>query len=400
MLVGFLQILKTTIAISLAAVVIMVPGTKSTAPFSNGIATVDTPIMQSELHGWVYGQATDGWVTDDYPRSMSVLTGRNDPIFDVSVAKGNASLNSLIEANAASDVVGFGYSQGAAVITQWLGDHANGKDPDAPPADKLSFVLIGSPNRPNGGLLARIPGLHVPLIGVTFSGATPESQYRVTDVVRQYDLFGDFPVDPLNVFALLNMFVGGDIHGDYTAVDINDPDNWVETDGNTTYIMARAKTLPLADALRSFAALFGRTNTPIIDSLEPALRYFVELGYDRTNQGVTKTLQPGSSIPRFFESLPQFADAVKQGVDSLKPVSRQPIVNPPANDTVVPNAANTTPRSVGQVKPRVLPPDTKRPMAVSGRGNPGIGNSGVTRSPAGHASAGSGSRGHSARSHR
>ncbi|MCA9335041.1 PE-PPE domain-containing protein, partial [Candidatus Saccharibacteria bacterium] len=293
--------LKTTVAVVSTAVVVMIPGTKAVDPQTNEKPEVPTEVLQQELQGWVYQQATEGWITNDYPRSMGELTGSGDPLFEVSTAIGKENLDRLIVANVVSGVVGFGYSQGATVASLWLNDHANGNDPNAPSADDVSFVLIGSPNRPNGGLLARATGVYIPVLGVPFSGATPESQYAVTDVVRQYDIFADFPADPLNVFSLLNVFaIAGAIHGDYLDVDINDPANVVEVHGNTTYIMQPAKTLPLADALRNIAALFGRTETPVIDAFEPALKYLVELGYDRTSQATTVPFQPGSSIVRFL----------------------------------------------------------------------------------------------------
>lgn len=59
-----------------------------------------------------------------------------------------------------------------------------------------------------------MPGLYVPILGVTFIGAMPDTQYKVTDVMRQYDLFGDFPIDPLNVLSVLNVLAdAGSIHG-------------------------------------------------------------------------------------------------------------------------------------------------------------------------------------------
>lgn len=61
-----------------------------------------------------------------------------------------------------------------------------------PPAVQTSFVLVANPNRPNGGILERLPGLNIPLIGVTFNGATPTESaptapMTTVDVVGQYD---------------------------------------------------------------------------------------------------------------------------------------------------------------------------------------------------------------------
>lgn len=97
----------------------------------NGTAN-ETPVflkdvLQHELQGWVYQQATDGWAMNTYPRSMGELTGKNDPLFDSSVSTGAVNLDVLITDTRASGAIGFGYSQGATVVTQWLRDHANGR---------------------------------------------------------------------------------------------------------------------------------------------------------------------------------------------------------------------------------------------------------------------------------
>ena len=349
--------LKAMVVVVPTAVVVMIPGTRVINPNSTEPEPPDTAVLQQELQGWVFNQATEGWITDDYPRSMGPLTGVGDPLFDVSMALGKAALDCLISENLTAGVVGFGYSQGAAVATLWLNDHANGKDQNAPSEEDVSFVLIGSPSRANGGLLARMAGVYVPVIGVPFGIVTPESQYAVTDVVRQYDFAADFPVDPLNIFSVLNVFVdAGAIHGDYLNVDVNDPSNVVEVRGNTTYIMQPAKTLPLADALRSLAATLGRTETPLIDAVEPVLRYLVELGYDRTNQGALTPFQPGSSIARFFNTLPQFAGAVKEGAEIMRQDSQSSIAEVSVVDEVAtPSRAIVKPRAVPSAKRRALP---------------------------------------------
>ena len=52
----------------------------------------------------------------------------------------------------------------------------------------VSFVLIGNPNRPNGGILQRFEGLTVPFAGITFDGATPtNTDFKTVDITRQYD---------------------------------------------------------------------------------------------------------------------------------------------------------------------------------------------------------------------
>ena len=69
---------------------------------------------------------------------------------------------------------------------------------------RLSFVLIGNPNRPNGGILQRFEGVEIPILGVTFDGATPTTGDISRDIARQYDGWADFPTYPLNPFATAN----------------------------------------------------------------------------------------------------------------------------------------------------------------------------------------------------
>jgi hypothetical protein len=319
-LVGWCSVvsIKALTSIVLTAAVIIVPGTKGPSSIQESPELIDA-IIRQELQGWIYAQASDGYVVSDYPRSMGIVTGLQDPRFDRSVRFGAANMLMTFTDYQDYEIIGLGYSQGASVITRWLNENGNGKNPDAPSAEKLSFILIGNPNRPNGGLLARMPGAYVPILGVTFNGATPESQYTVKDVVRQYDLFGDFPIDPLNVFSLLNVLAdAGAIHGDYTNVNMDDPRNWTQQHGNTTYVMDYSDNLPLLKPVYEIAASSGKTNTPVIDAAEPILRYLVELGYDRTSQSKPMTFQPGSSVVRLVQTLPEFGQAIKQGADTLQ----------------------------------------------------------------------------------
>ncbi|WP_322789297.1 PE-PPE domain-containing protein [Mycolicibacterium sarraceniae] len=56
----------------------------------------------------------------------------------------------------------FGYSQSARIATIVKRDliaQSDGAEPSA------SFVLIDNPNRPNGGIMERFSGLHIPVWG-------------------------------------------------------------------------------------------------------------------------------------------------------------------------------------------------------------------------------------------
>lgn len=91
----------------------------------------------------------------------------------------------------------FGFSQSATIVTlekRHLAEtHAEGEGPDA------VFHVIGNPNRPNGGFLARfIDGFTIPILNVTFFGPTPtDTQYQTADYTRQFDGWSDNPTNPL-----------------------------------------------------------------------------------------------------------------------------------------------------------------------------------------------------------
>jgi PE-PPE domain len=196
-------------------------------------------------------------------------------------------------------IVVFGYSQSATVLTEEI--RALSTDPGVD-LGRLEVVLIGDPNRPNGGFLQRFYPHTVPIFEYR-PEALPLSQtpVTVTDISFQYDIAADFPKYPLNLFALLNIFIANPIHGTYPNTHaghteaellaaINDPKN-SQVVGNTTYITIPAKSLPLADALRcvGYTNNMSAVMTPLADFLEPTLRVLVELGYDRHNYGRQKS---------------------------------------------------------------------------------------------------------------
>lgn len=170
------------------------------------------------------------------PEQFRFDTGFFDMTFDQSVAAGRQNLDNCIQGsscrvtlgpsyNATTDqsvsdttYVVYGYSQSATVATlekRFLAQPGN-----TPGGTTVNFVLAANPNRPNGGILERFAGLHIPIVGVTFNGATPTDTGMTTvDVARQYDGWADFPTNPLNLLADLNAGLGiYYLHGNYSGV--------------------------------------------------------------------------------------------------------------------------------------------------------------------------------------
>ncbi|WP_161976330.1 PE-PPE domain-containing protein [Mycolicibacterium sp. CH28] len=230
------------------------------------------------------------------PEQLWPVPGWGDLTYDQSVAIGVDNLDAAIRAQLAADptgpVVVFGSSQSAAIVA--LEQHLLADQPQSV-KDRVTFVVTGDPNRPNGGLLARFYPLTVPSIGFTFNGPAPtDTGFTTYDIVFEYDAAGDFPRYPLNVFTIANILAGALIHSSYLTYRdgytdaelqqaINDPANR-QTYGDTVYITIPTKELPLTQLIKTVGTALGASSltTPLADLLDPTLRVLVDLGYDRT----------------------------------------------------------------------------------------------------------------------
>jgi hypothetical protein len=182
----------------------------------------------------------------------------------------------------------YGYSQSAVIATmekrKLIEQH--GDSPDAP---DVTFVLLANPNRPNGGIMQRFEGLHIPMLDVTFNGSTPtDSQFTTVDIARQYDGWVDFPAYPMNMAATANALLGiYYLHGDYWGEGVG-PALYQGTTGDTTYYMIPTDRLPL---LMPFEQL--GVPSPILTALDAPLRVIVEWGYDRNPDSVGTPTRAG-----------------------------------------------------------------------------------------------------------
>jgi hypothetical protein len=218
----------------------------------------------------------------------------NNYIFDLtwnkSVAQGVQHLDAK---NPGGDVV-FGLSQGAVVISRYKAEHPEGTG--------NTFVLVENPSRPNGGVMERFAGLYIPILDVSFTGATPDNGDLTIDVARQYDGWADFPTYPLNLLATANAIMGmiyvhGQTQTELTAADIEAAQAggsmYYQQHGDTTYYLIRTPLVPLLMPLR------GIVPDPVLGAIDPVLRTFIEMGYDRTDYSApTKAkLFPPISLP-------------------------------------------------------------------------------------------------------
>jgi hypothetical protein len=203
-------------------------------------------------------------------------------------------------------------------------------------AQDYEFVLIGDPYQPNGGLLTRFASWSdLPVLGDLFPFGRPgpsDSPFKTTYYQNQYDGVDDFPAY-FNVLAIANQEAGmafGHVFPGY-VLERPDAPNAVTTQvGNTTYVML-PQYLPLLAPLRIPASLIGAER--FVDAIDPVLRVFVEMGYDRTaDPSQVKEFSwvtPDAKVQEAFDALPgAFAQSrAILGGEPYVPTLPQPIVS-------------------------------------------------------------------------
>ncbi|MGV0815941.1 PE-PPE domain-containing protein [Mycolicibacterium boenickei] len=193
-------------------------------------------------------------------------------------------LQDIAETTAGEKVTIIGVSQGNQVAE--LARAAMSLDPNfVANAQNYEFVFIGNPYQPNGGILTRLAPLSaLPVLGDIFPLGRPgpsDSPFKTTYYLNQYDGVADFPAY-FNVLSLANSVAGQAFGHAFPGYVLEYPDapNAVTTQvGNTTYVML-PQYLPLLAPLRIPASFIGAER--FVDALDPVLRVFVEMGYDRT----------------------------------------------------------------------------------------------------------------------
>jgi hypothetical protein len=250
------------------------------------------------------------------PESFYPVTGVKTLPLNQSVNQGMTTLNDAIlqEISAGNNVTVVGYSQSAVISS--LEMQVLPATPNPPSPGQLSFVLLGDPMNPNGGMMSRFPGLTIRSLGVEFYGATPTNTTYPTHVYTiEYDGFADFPRYPIDVLADLNAVAGIPYaHGQYanlpgtlvaTAVTLpTDPAYGTAT----TYSMIPTANLPLLDPVRSIPVI----GNPLADLLQPDLTYLVNWGFGNPAYGYSTG---PANVPTPFGILPPLSDTVALGGD-------------------------------------------------------------------------------------
>ncbi|MEB3050979.1 PE-PPE domain-containing protein [Mycolicibacter sp. MYC123] len=315
------------LAITSAAALGVVPATNPAVP--TGAKTVLTQVNLLDTEAWIMGgsglpipppsyidalfsryidpttpffpdqprypvDATNGLFT---PEGLYPNSGVKSLELDPSLAQGVSILHDTIskQVAAGNDLVVLGYSQSSTISTMVMRDLMALPADQRPTADQLSFVLLGAPNNPNGGLFERFNVLDdgsyptIPSLGITFNGAIPDDTPWSTSVYTlEYDGYADFPKYPINFLSDLNAVLG--IIYEHTIYPTLTPEQLATAiempmsegyDGNAHYFMIPSEILPLLMPLQSIPVI----GQPLYDLLEPDMRILVNLGYGSITDG-------------------------------------------------------------------------------------------------------------------
>jgi pimeloyl-ACP methyl ester carboxylesterase len=300
----------------------------------------------------IWGPGGPGWPDEPWWK----LSGLFDLTIDQSVRAGVADLEQAMAAHGNDNLVIYGYSQGAMIANREKRKLAE-QYPEGTKAPDIDFVLSGDPNVPNGGLLARFPGLYVPILDLSFNGPEPTDTPFHTDVItRQYDGLADFPLYPINGVSLLNAVLGVVYVHPYD-LDVSLPADptkspaYQGTHGDTSYYFFQNPDLPLFAPLRTLGV-----PESLIDVVEPFFRVLVELGYDRSIPPWEPT--PARLIPTLDPAkvATDLVNAIGEGVNNVAAlVGSPPPLSLPAPVTL---AAPGTETAKADIPPQVTSKDT------------------------------------------
>ncbi len=270
-----------------------------------------------------------------------VLVPTPESLATTSVPDGLADLQAAMAQQQAADpgqpylVEGISQSAQIAVDEKIVLMQA-GQHPD------VTFLVLGDPNRPDGGIDERFDGLDTPGLGEgDLTGAEPtDAGIPSIDIANQYDPVADYPQFPIDPVSDLNSLLGLIYaHGAYGAGIFPEeiPALWPpsspasaplegpfaseyvlgsteivkQVDGDTTFYFIPTTELPLLDPLRSLGV-----PESVLNIFQPALQVIVEAGYDRSIPFGDPT--PAELIPTIdpVTFLLELANGVVQGADN------------------------------------------------------------------------------------
>lgn len=269
---------------------------------------------------------------------VPVLVATPESASSTSISTGLADLQAAMAEQQAADpgqpYLVEGYSQSAVISVD---EKIQLMQAGQPPPD-VTFLLLGSLDRPDGGIIERFPGLGIPGTAAFGSGGAEPTDAGIPtiDIANQYDFFADFPQYPIDEVADLNALLGiiyahagygdGPLPEEIPAVwppsePLTGPfaDQYVlgsteivkQVTGDTTFYFIPTTELPLLDPLRSLGV-----PESVLNIFQPALQVIVEAGYDRSIPFGDPT--PAQLIPTIdpVTFTLEFDKAVVEGADN------------------------------------------------------------------------------------
>jgi hypothetical protein len=305
---------SSIIALSAVAAVVLAPASIIFAPISMA-DTPDDTLNALMMGGTFQPTPSEAWmdsIISDYldPATgasytgVAVTTPETVPLAP-SLEGGLADLETAMANQQAADpgapYLIEGYSQSAVLAVDEelrLIDKAD----SGQPLPNVTLALLGSGNRPNGGIFERLDGFYLPGAEVNADGAEPtDASIPTIDIAAQYDGFADFPQYPINLVADLNALFGIIYaHGDYGGLlegvipgasftplptgpydyaseyVLGSSDIVKQVTGDTTFYFVPTTQLPLLDPL----ATLGVPES-VLNIIQPTLQVIIEAGYDR-----------------------------------------------------------------------------------------------------------------------
>ncbi len=235
--------------------------------------------------------------------------------YEVGVYENLVNLDFAINRAAGPKIV-YAFSGGARIATAWLTERAEDSDVAA---DDLSFLLIGNGTRKYGGASTWTLGDVI---------TAPPTRYAVIDVAREYDPVADFPTNPFNLLATANALAAFNIvHMNYRDVDLDDPDNYVWTEGKTTYVFVPTEYLPLLQPLRNLGL------DELADQWEGPLRAIIDSAYSRPYLPAEPQGEQGSDALRSLsdESSSTAATSLTLGTEEAAAAVTEDVADAPEN---------------------------------------------------------------------
>ncbi|AYM43772.1 hypothetical protein BKG83_03800 [Mycobacteroides chelonae] len=325
-----------TIASTLASYVIGVGGR------GDGAGT-NIPAKLGGLNGF-YDPSSDTYVPVSYPGTMWPVDGLRDKTFRQSVTAGHTVLAQEIATHPGQKVI-IGYSLGAVVVNESRKDLEEQYGPNGNP--DIQFVLISNAYKPNGGILARFPGIWIPFMDIYSTQPAKPDIFTTTDITNEYDTIGDFPAY-FNPLAIANALVAfpythPDQFYDGTDLDKYDDANAIadktQIDGSTTkyyygdgttktvvtnangststYYVVHTEHLPLLQPLRDLTNPIGASF--VLDAIEPTLRVFIDMAYDReTGPGTVKPFSLFTPSKKIVDAVKKLPGAIEEGAENFQ----------------------------------------------------------------------------------